>query len=192
MQTPENNETPQNTKPAMNGFIHPHTNLTCIMTDEDREAQMAHIREILKDLNPKGALEHQLAKTIALDTWRLNRIKTVEENIFAHGQILPTKHFHHEIARAEHAVNHAWTYLQHSRVIDRLSLYESRLNRIVAKNLDLLLRLQANRQQRERDARKHPAPIEQPLTQTASASASLIPKTADPEPAGPAELPRAA
>ncbi len=43
------------------------------MVDEDREAQREFVREYIADLNPLGAVEVQLARTLAMDNWRLNR-----------------------------------------------------------------------------------------------------------------------
>ena len=69
----------------MNGFTSPLTGLTTVMTDEDRLAQLDFTEEYIADLAPHGAVERQMARTLAIDNWRLNRIKAVEENIFAWG-----------------------------------------------------------------------------------------------------------
>ena len=42
------------------------------MVNEDREAQTAFVREYIADLDPRGAVEIQLARTLAMDNWRLN------------------------------------------------------------------------------------------------------------------------
>jgi hypothetical protein len=94
---------------------------------------------------PQGYAEIHLTRMIGLDFWRLNRIKAVEENIFAYGQVLPDKHFTHELPKVEHAIGHAHTYMRFAHCIDKISLYESRLSRNIARNLDLLMKLQARR-----------------------------------------------
>jgi hypothetical protein len=123
---------------SMNGFKSHITGLSTIMADEDSAAQREFVAEYMAAWAPQGAIERQLARTLALDNWRLNRIKTVEENIFAYDLVMPKKIFTHERIEAENALGHAWTYMQRSREFDRISLYESRLNRIIAKNTELL------------------------------------------------------
>ncbi len=61
--TPEGKE-----RSALNGFKHPELGLTALMADEDREAQTAFIREYIVDLDPRGAVELQLARTQLMTT----------------------------------------------------------------------------------------------------------------------------
>jgi len=68
---------------SLNGFKSRITGLTTVMTDEDRIHQDDFVREYVQDLDPKGVVELRLSRNIALDNWRLLRIKTVEENLFA-------------------------------------------------------------------------------------------------------------
>src|ERR1035438_10564773 len=77
-----------NPETLFKGFRHPYTGLTHVMTDEDRDHQLEFVREFVRDLNPRGYAEINFARHVALDSWRLNRIKAVEENIFAYGQVL--------------------------------------------------------------------------------------------------------
>ena len=114
----------------LKGFCHPFTGLTHIMADEDRDSQRDFVCEYVQDFSPIGTAEITLARNIAIDYWRLNRMKAVEENISAYGQVLPDKHFSHEIPKVEHAIGHAHSYIRFSKVIDKISLYESRLSRI--------------------------------------------------------------
>jgi hypothetical protein len=139
------NAEPIQTETPFKGFLNQFTGLTSIMTDEDRTAQYAFVRGFIRDLAPQGPVEIHFARTVGLDSWRLNRIKAVEENIFAYGQVLPNKHFTSEIPQVEHAIGHAHTYMRFAESLNRISLYESRLNRSIARNLDLLLKLQARR-----------------------------------------------
>src|SRR5271168_3457497 len=131
---------------ALNGFKHPELGLTALMVDEDREAQTEFVREYLADLAPQGFHELQLARTIALDSWRLNRIKAVEENIFAWGFAVEHKDCcSSEIPEVENAMIHAVSYLHYADRINKISLYESRLSRIIARNIELLEKRQADR-----------------------------------------------
>jgi hypothetical protein len=143
---------------SMNGFKSHITGLTTIMADEDSAAREEFVAAYTAEWAPQGAIERQLARTLALDNWRLNRIKTVEENIFAYDLVMPKKIFTHERIEAENALGHAWTYIHRSREFDRISLYESRLNRIIAKNTELLQKRQAARKAEE----KSKAPQQEP------------------------------
>jgi hypothetical protein len=170
-----------NPETLFKGFRHPYTGLTHVMTDEDRNDQLYFIREFVRDLNPRGYAEITFARHVALDSWRLNRIKAVEENIFAYGQVLPDKHFTNEVPQVEHAIGHAHTYMRFAQCLDKISLYESRLSRNMARNLDLLLKLQATRTERRNLAQV--VPIDEPRPQTATAGAATAESLAYQKPA---------
>ena len=55
------------------------------MTEADRIMHDAFSAAIVESLAPEGAMETQLAQRIATDSWRLNRISAVEDNLFALG-----------------------------------------------------------------------------------------------------------
>jgi hypothetical protein len=153
---------------SMNGFSSPWlAGLTAVMNDEDRLSQGCFIEEFMADLNPRGAVEIQLARTIALDNWRLNRIKSVEENIFAWGTLVsPGIKAESDIQEVENAMAHASSYLKHADKINQISLYEARLNRAIAGNLKLLEKRQADRLKRT------PAPVHEPIEITRAAHAN--------------------
>jgi hypothetical protein len=153
----------------LNGFKSRITGLTTVMTDEDRIHQDDFVREYVQDLDPIGVVELRLARNIALDNWRLLRIKTVEENLFAYGLAQPTKAFTNDRLEVENAIGHAWTFLNHHKAINSLSLYESRLNRTVEKNLNLFMKCQTKRQQRQPQGQ--PAQVHEIHLQTAGATA---------------------
>ena len=64
----------------------------------DPQGYQEFCRKLIEDLRPKGALEEQLARTMADTQWRLNRWRSIEQIILAaepgHGYIAP-----HVIAR---------------------------------------------------------------------------------------------
>ncbi len=72
----------------MNGFQHGFTGLAVVMTNEDREVMNAFVKPYMQRLNPIGEIELQLAQTIAHDNFRLNRLKAIEENMFASGGLI--------------------------------------------------------------------------------------------------------
>ncbi len=96
-------------------------------------------------------METQLAQRIATDSWRLNRISAIEDNLFAlglheHGGNLSD---HEQI---DAALTSARVFTLESKQLQLLTLYEQRLNRAVQKNLALLQSLQAARKA-EREAK---------------------------------------
>src|SRR5580698_10793270 len=86
----------------MNAVRHGLTGQVTTMTDEDRAAHDQFSSALLKDLAPEGAMETQLAQRVATDSWRLNRISAIEDNIFALGHSA-----HSEDIETEHPEIHA-------------------------------------------------------------------------------------
>jgi hypothetical protein len=125
----------------LNGLRHGLTGQTALLPDEDREAYAGHHAEFLAELRPEGLLETQLAHGIADDYWRLNRIKAIEDNIFALGIESHSGEFSDD-ALTDNALSQAQTYLETSKEINLLSLYEQRLNRAVHKKHAELAELQ--------------------------------------------------
>jgi len=148
----------------MNGFVHGLTGLATVMTDEDRVAQIEFLKPLIEDLNPTGPMETQLARSVGLDQFRLNKIKTIEDNMLAWSELGPldgkvdTEH-----ARVHHALTQARAFFDNDRGFNNLSLYEQRITRNMHKNLKLLRELQAQRKAEERLKSKA-----KPLTRTAS------------------------
>src|SRR5271155_3869422 len=70
---------------ALNARRHNLTGRVTAMTDADRIMHDAFSASIVENLAPEGAMETQLAQRIATDSWRLNRISAVEDNLFALG-----------------------------------------------------------------------------------------------------------
>ena len=154
------------TRSSMNGFKHPWLGVSTIMTEEDCIAMRDFVREYTADWAPQGPIETQEANTIAMDNWRINRIKGVEENIFAWGyEMDPGMKCHAEIVEVENCLTHATSYIRYSEVINRISLYESRLNRIIVRNTELLNKRQAERRNREKQAPKMGSLSQFPLSQ---------------------------
>ena len=130
---------------SLNATRHGLTGQVSAMTEEDRIAHDAFAGAMLKDLVPEGAIETQLAQRIATDSWRLNRISAIEDNLFAlgfqeHGGEAVAEHPQIDAAFAA-----ARTFQAEAKQLQLLSLYEQRLNRAVQKNLTLLRDLQAHR-----------------------------------------------
>src|ERR1700732_303991 len=69
----------------LNALRHGLTGQVTTMTDDDRAAHDEFCQALIKNLAPEGAMETQLAQRIATDSWRLNRLSAIEDNLFALG-----------------------------------------------------------------------------------------------------------
>jgi hypothetical protein len=135
---------------SMNALRHGLTGQVTSMTDEDRAAHDTFSKALMQNLAPDGAMEVQLAQRIATDSWRLNRISAVEDNLFALGQLQHGGGACPDIPQLDAALTSAHVFTTESKTFQLLTLYEQRLNRAVQKNLALLQSLQAERKtQRE-------------------------------------------
>ena len=144
------------------------------MTDEDREAQNAFIVPYVKRLNPIGEIELQLARTIALDNFRLNRLKAFEENMLAYGELGPLgDKIHAEHARVHHALVQSQAFVVNQQSFNNLTLYEQRITRNIHRNLKLLREEQALRKAEELvNAKAKPLTLTGPLYGDLSRTAS--------------------
>ena len=69
---------------AMNALKTGMTAKTVVLPDEDADEFMAFREEILRALDPQGALEEALAETLSVDLWRARRGARVEASLHAH------------------------------------------------------------------------------------------------------------
>jgi len=130
---------------SMNALRHGITGQVTTMTDEDRAAHDTFSKALMNDLAPDGAMEIQLAQRIAIDSWRLNRISAIEDNLFALGQLQHGGEACPDVPQLDAALTTAHVFTQQSKQLQLLSLYEQRINRAIQKNLALLQSLQAAR-----------------------------------------------
>src|ERR1700732_2977582 len=134
----------------MNALRHGLTGQVTTMTEEDRAAHNQFSQALIKSLAPEGAMEIQLAQRVATDSWRLNRISAIEDNLFALGLHQNAGQLCPEQPQIDAALTTARVFTQESHQLQLLTLYEQRLNRAIEKNLALLESLQAARKtQRE-------------------------------------------
>jgi hypothetical protein len=130
----------------MNALRHNLTGQVTGITDDDRAAHDKLSAALIKDLAPEGPMETQLAQRLATDSWRLNRIAAIEDNIFAlglyehSGKIMPDfeQPGHEQI---DAALTTARVFTMQSKQLQLLTLYEQRIQ----KNLAMLHQLQATR-----------------------------------------------
>ena len=123
---------------SRNNLRHGLTGQISLLPTEDREAHDAFCNELIDSFNPETPVERQLAQSIAEDSWRLNRARAIENNMFALGH----DHQHRE---AQLALADARTFQTQAAAFDRLTIYEQRINRNLQRNMKLLKDLQAER-----------------------------------------------
>ena len=138
---------------SRNNLRHGLTGQVTVLPSEDREAHDAFCNRLIAGFGPENPIEEQLAHSIAEDSWRLNRVAAIENNIFAIGR--PA----HKGDRGEirNALADAQSFLDHARELNLLSLYEQRIHRNMQRNLNQLRELQkereAERQRRMEEAK---------------------------------------
>lgn len=130
---------------SQNACRHNLTGQITAMTDEDRAAHDQFCAALIRDMAPAGALENQLAQRIATDSWRLNRISAIEDNLFALGHAAHSDEIETEHPEVHAALTAAKTFKNEAKQLQLLTLYEQRINRTLQKNLAMLQQLQATR-----------------------------------------------
>jgi hypothetical protein len=132
-------------KSSRNNLRHGLTGQISLLPTEDREAHDKFCNELIESFKPATPMEHQLAQSVAEDNWRLNRIRAIEDNMFALGHT----HERHEL---KIALADAQTFLDHANKFNLLTVYEQRINRNLHRNLQTLRELQAERKAEQNKA----------------------------------------
>ncbi len=140
----------------MNALRHGLTGQVTTMTDEDRTAHEKFSKALILDLSPRGAMEIQLAQRIATDSWRLNRMSAIEDNLFALGLQEHGGQLNLENQQIDAALTAARVFTMESKQLQLLTLYEQRINRSLQKNLAILQQLQTTRKATEKANMKEP------------------------------------
>ena len=130
---------------ALNARRHNLTGQVTAMTDADRIMHDAFSASLVESLAPEGAMETQLAQRIATDSWRLNRLSAIEDNLYALGHSAHSDDIETEHPEIHAALTAAKVFQEESKQLQLLTLYEQRINRNIQKNLATLQALQAAR-----------------------------------------------
>jgi hypothetical protein len=129
---------------ALNAYRHGLTGQVHILTPADEVAYQKHCRGIHESLAPAGAMETDLAQSIADDRWRLKRAAGIESSIFALGIGQPDQSLA-DNSEVDVALAQARVWLSDGKNLQLLSLYEHRIQRRVEKNINMLRDLQQQR-----------------------------------------------
>jgi hypothetical protein len=133
---------------GLNNLRHGLTGHTTVLSEEERAAHDRFCAGIVACLQPEGALELQMAQSIADDHWRLNRVSSIETNIFALGQWEAEDNASDADsadAEIDAALNSARVFLADAGKFALLSLYEQRIHRNLQKSMTEFRSVQAAR-----------------------------------------------
>ncbi|MEP6714320.1 MAG: hypothetical protein ABJC09_02025 [Terriglobia bacterium] len=168
----------------------PHTLQLGIIDSNDRPHYDKFCDGIIGCLTPANPLERQLAWTIASDYWRLNRVRNIEDGIFALSQPNPTGEFGSASTEKQIAQSVTHAFLVKQSHFKFLSQYEMRIQRMLNRNKAELKQLQAERHKLETqqsaphadqpEVRPQPASAANGFECSESPAAPLNPKIEDP------------
>ena len=133
-------------KSVLIGRRDPVTGQAVLRTESDAETHRRFITEFVAALKPDGMIEIQLAQRLAQDTWRINRIHAIEENIFALGHSEPYANIQSAHPEIHAASVQALTFRNDPKLFSHLATYEQKLTKNFHVNFNLLLKLQSLRQ----------------------------------------------
>ena len=135
---------------ATNATKHGLAGRTVLLPSEDLIEFEAFTSEFITSLNPRTPMERELARTISDGYWRLRRVRTTEDSLYAIGHDEPSGDFDAENETIHAACTQGRTFRDNDRAFVNLSIYESRIHRGVEKATKQLKELQTERKAAER------------------------------------------
>jgi hypothetical protein len=130
---------------ALNGWRHGLTGQVLTMAEEDRDAFETFANQLRQAYFPIGALEIQIANSIAEDEWRLSRARAIENNIIALGHSTIDGDVETINTQMHAAMTQARVFWRNPEKFALLSLYEQRISRKLQHNETRLRLLQTDR-----------------------------------------------
>jgi hypothetical protein len=127
-------------KVRLNGLRHGLTGQTVVMPYEDRLEYDQLVARTIAELKPADDTERALVQTIADSTWRLERARAIEHNIFTLGFEAANPQNPTDTALAQ-----AQTWVENAKELNLLSVYAGRISRTIDKARRELNELQAAR-----------------------------------------------
>jgi hypothetical protein len=150
---------PGKQRSRMNAVKHNLSGQHLILLEAETEAYNRMATSMLIDLKPKSEPERQIAQKIIDTNFRLNRLTSIENNMFSFGLMRNETDTAHD-DRIEVMAAQARAWIERANSFDVLGRYESRLSRQLLKYQEEFERLQAVRKERERiDSTRSPDEI---------------------------------
>jgi hypothetical protein len=137
---------------SLNACRHNPTGQVNILTEEDRHAFEKFCTGLIDGFQPETAHERHLAQSVAEDYWRLNRIRAIENSIFALGLSGAGAGIRTEDPEVHAALATAQVFLDESRQFQLLTLYEQRITRNAQKTVKQLEEIQTARNAARKEA----------------------------------------
>jgi hypothetical protein len=136
---------------SMNAYRHGLTGHIAVHPPDEAEAYDKFCASIVASLAPAEGIEREFAQAIAEDQWRLNRARTLENNMFtlASFRISDDDSESPEIDRARADVH---TFIAAPERFNLLTSYERRIHSNMTKSLKQLTELQSVRRAAEKEA----------------------------------------
>ena len=129
------------------------TGRTVLLPGDDLDAYNTFLQQWTDELKPVGIKELEYVRTIVDCKWRLNRIRSAEDGIFALGV-----HAFGEIntgqAQTDGVITSALTVDKQAKALENISRYEGRISREFTKAMQALEAAQKERKATERAARE--------------------------------------
>ena len=137
---------------AMNARRHGLTGQFYVMNDADRLAYNTFEKGFLDTLAPVGPVETQFAISVAQDHWRLNRSRAIEYNTYGLGHHEHEGDLDTDSPEVDAAITQAKTWRDANHGFTLITLYETRVRRVIAMNEKRLEELQTVRKTAEAKA----------------------------------------
>jgi hypothetical protein len=132
---------------SFNAFKHGLCGKVHVHTPEESEAFRAHCQAYRAELAPAGIQETDLVQLIAEDRWRLKRARAIESNIFAEGIDRHAGETQSGDPEIDNALAEGQTWVEQSKFLALITLYEQRIHRAIQKNTAALASLQQARRE---------------------------------------------
>jgi hypothetical protein len=137
-------------KSALNSVKTGLTGRTVLLPTDDAAVYEAHVQRFLTELAPVGTREHELVQSLADNSWRTERIFSLEMTIFARGRSQFAAQFEHEDPSVRTGLIELETFLVYEKQLRNLNIQEARLRRQREKDTAELRKLQEERVQKEK------------------------------------------
>ncbi len=137
---------------SFNAFKHGLTGKVHVHTPEESEAFRLHCQAYHAEFSPVGIIETDLVQSICEDQWRLKRARAIENNIFAAGINQHSGEIESGDAQIDDALAEGKTWVEQSRCLALITLYEQRIHRSIEKAMARLEALQAKRREAHAEA----------------------------------------
>ncbi|HEX4276930.1 MAG TPA: hypothetical protein VHZ74_16350 [Bryobacteraceae bacterium] len=133
----------------LNAVRHGLTGQIDVRTAGEQQAHDEFCATIIHSLDPAEGIERQFAQSIAEDHWRLNRAKSLENNIFAITRTFHDSDGEMETPEMDAALATARTYIADPQRLNLLSMYERRIHGNMSRSLKQLTEIQTARRAAE-------------------------------------------